>query len=51
MDLKKLIDQLEGYDYQGLYGSDFFLTWDKSQDEIMAIFAVADALRALRENN
>lgn len=51
MKMNELIKQLEGYDYKGLYQDDFFLTWDKSQDEIMAIFAVADALRELRENN
>jgi knotted carbamoyltransferase YgeW len=51
MKINELIKQLEGYDYKGLYQDDFFLTWDKSQDEIMAIFAVADALRELRENN
>jgi len=51
MDFKHLIDQLESCDYRELYQNDFFLTWDKTQDEIMAIFAVADALRALRENN
>ncbi len=51
MKINDLIKQLEAYDYKGLYQDDFFLTWDKSQDEIMAIFAVADALRELRENN
>jgi len=30
---------------------DFLLTWEKSLDEIHATFAVADALRRLRENN
>lgn len=51
MKIDELIKQLEAYDYKGLYQEDFFLTWDKSQDEILAIFAVADALRELRENN
>ena len=37
--------------YQGLYQKDFFLTWDKTQDEIKAVFEVADVLRYLRENN
>ncbi|HZK29155.1 MAG TPA: knotted carbamoyltransferase YgeW [Clostridia bacterium] len=51
MKINELIKQLEGYNSKGLYQDDFFLTWDKTQDEIMAVFAVADALRDLRENN
>ena len=34
-----------------MFGADFFLTWEKSWDEIRATFFVADALRCLRENN
>ena len=34
-----------------MYGEDFFLTWDKTDDELSAVFAVADALRDLRERN
>jgi len=34
-----------------LYNDDFFLTWDKSDDSIEALFTVADALRYMRENN
>lgn len=51
MGIEDLISKLETYDYEGLYQDDFFWTWDKSQDELMAIFTVADALRGLRENN
>jgi knotted carbamoyltransferase YgeW len=32
-------------------GKDFFLTWEKSRDELDATFLVADILRAMRENN
>ena len=42
---------LDGLDYAALYQDDFFLTWDKSHDEMRAVLAVADALRALREDN
>lgn len=42
---------LRGLDIQNMYENDFFLTWDKSVDEIAAVFAVADALRDLRERN
>ncbi|NLC89287.1 MAG: knotted carbamoyltransferase YgeW, partial [Clostridiaceae bacterium] len=51
MSLESLVKQLKGYDYGNLYHEDFFHTWDKTQDELMAIFTVADALRELRENN
>ncbi len=34
-----------------MYENDFFLTWEKSRDELDAVFTVADALRCLRENN
>ncbi|WFF72770.1 knotted carbamoyltransferase YgeW [Proteiniclasticum sp. QWL-01] len=47
----ELVKKLEGLDHKNLYNNDFFLTWDKTQDELEAIFTVADALRSLRENN
>jgi len=34
-----------------MYQNDFLLTWEKTNDEIAAVFKVADALRALREQN
>ncbi len=34
-----------------MYGNDFFLTWEKTYDEIQAVWTVADALRDLRERN
>ena len=49
--LQGFIDKLNGLDFSKMYGGDFFLTWEKSDDEIAAVFAVADALRHLRENN
>lgn len=51
MNLQDYINKLNGLDMKNLYGSDFFLTWEKTQDELQAIFTVADALRYLRENN
>jgi knotted carbamoyltransferase YgeW len=45
------IRRLDGLDFGGLYGEDFLLTWEKSADELSAVFTVADALRRLRENN
>ncbi|CEM61141.1 knotted carbamoyltransferase YgeW [Treponema phagedenis] len=51
MDFKELIGSLDKLDFKGLYNENFFLTWDKTDDELKAVFAVADAIRKLRENN
>ena len=50
-DINKLLEKLESLDFENLYHDDFFHTWDKSQDELEAIFTVADTLRAMREKN
>ena len=47
----ELAAKLRGLDIKDMYENDFFLTWDKTDDEIAAVFAVADALRDLRERN
>lgn len=44
-------EQLRNLSIDNMYENDFFLTWDKTDDEIAAVFAVADALRDLRERN
>ena len=51
MNLKPYLEKLEKLNFDGIYGSDFLLTWEKSADQIQAIFTVADALRTLRQNN
>ncbi|MEI7885171.1 MAG: knotted carbamoyltransferase YgeW [Clostridia bacterium] len=48
---KKLIADLKALDFKKMYNDDFLLTWEKSDDEISAIYKVADILRDLRENN
>ncbi|MBE6824722.1 MAG: knotted carbamoyltransferase YgeW [Ruminococcaceae bacterium] len=48
---KDLIKHLETLNIENMYEDDFFLTWDKTDDEIDAVFTVADALRDLRERN
>lgn len=50
-DFNKSIEALEQLDVSKMYGKDFFLTWEKTDDELRGIWAVADALRALRERN
>lgn len=47
----ELLERLKKLNYENLYHNDFFLTWDKTQEELKAVFTVADALRYLRENN
>lgn len=49
--IKNLIERLKKLDYANMYNNDFLLTWDKTADELSAVFAVADILRGLRENN
>ncbi len=34
-----------------MYHDDFLLTWEKSVDDLKAVFAIAQALRELRKNN
>ncbi|MCL1855663.1 MAG: knotted carbamoyltransferase YgeW [Clostridia bacterium] len=47
----KHLDALHTLGPNTLFDGDFFLTWEKTDDEIKAVFTVADALRHLRENN
>jgi len=49
--IRELIKRLARLDYHDMYLNDFFLTWDKTEDEILATFTVADILRGLRRNN
>ena len=48
---EKLAQRLEKLKINGMYKNDFYWTWDKTEDELDAIFTVADALRDLRERN
>lgn len=47
----ELARHLETLHINNMYKNDFFWTWDKTDEEIDAIFTVADALRDLRERN
>ena len=47
----ELAKHLETLNINNMYKSDFYWTWDKTDDEIEAVFTVADALRDLRERN
>ncbi|MBS6522118.1 MAG: knotted carbamoyltransferase YgeW, partial [Clostridiales bacterium] len=48
---QEILKELGTLDVSRLYKNDFFLTWDKTDDELEAVFTVADALRDLRERN
>ncbi|EPF47219.1 hypothetical protein HMPREF1222_01042 [Treponema vincentii F0403] len=45
------ITKLNSLGFKKMYNNDFFLTWEKTFDEILATWTVADALRTLREAN
>ena len=50
-DIKQFTKELENLKFDKMYEGDFFLTWEKSRDELDAVFNVANALRNLRERN
>ena len=49
--LQGYIDKLNKLNFKDMYNGDFFLTWEKTDDELEAVFTVAEALRYMRENN
>ena len=51
MKIKNYIEKLSSLKTDRMYLDDFLLTWEKTDDELHAIFTVADALRCLREND
>jgi knotted carbamoyltransferase YgeW len=51
IDISQFIDKLSGLNCSDMYLNDFFLTWEKTDEEIMSTFLVADILRAMREKN
>ena len=46
--LQDYIDKLNRLNFKEMYNGDFFLTWEKTDDEIEAVFPLADALRYMR---
>ncbi len=47
--LQDYIDKLNKLNFKEMYNNDFFWTWDKTDEELEAVFTVADALRFMRE--
>ena len=50
-EIQKRIEDLRKLDFGSMYMNDFFHTWKQSDDELAAVFEVAEILRGLRENN
>ena len=38
--LQAYIDKLNKLNFKGMYENDFFLTWEKTNDELEAVFTV-----------
>ena len=49
--MDKYVSKLNSLDFKNMYNNDFLLTWEKSKDELEAVFTVAESLKELRENN
>jgi len=49
--INEMIKKLEKLDTAKMFNNDFLLTWEKSYDELQAVFLTADLLRAFREKN
>ena len=50
-EIKKKISELSPLDTEKMYLSDFFHTWNKSDDEINAVFKTAEILSDMRKSN
>ncbi len=50
-ELVENIKKLAGLKTEGMVNNDFFLTWQKSDAELAAVFEVAQILRGMRDNN
>ncbi len=48
--IQKIIDEIKK-NKTNLYGKDFLLTWDKTQEELNVILMVAEVLKEMRASN
>ncbi|TVQ40846.1 MAG: knotted carbamoyltransferase YgeW [Spirochaetaceae bacterium] len=51
IDIARHIDALEDTEHGEMLGSDFLLTWQKSEDELRAVLAASEALKLMRSGN
>ena len=49
--MEKYIEKLNSLKFDEMYNNDFMLTWEKSDDELEAVFTIAEALKDLRKHN
>ncbi len=49
--MTNMVKALEGLNTSALFGDDFFLTWDKSREELEGLLMTAEILRAMRADN
>lgn len=49
--LQYYLDQLKALNFKDMYENDFFLTWNKTDDELKAVWVLADALSYMRQHN
>ncbi|WP_024615521.1 knotted carbamoyltransferase YgeW [Clostridium sp. Ade.TY] len=49
--MEKYIEKLNDLKISDMYNNDFMLTWEKSDDELQAVFTIAEALKDLRKHN
>jgi len=49
-EIKSIIEEISGKS-EGLFGKDFLLTWQKEKKDLGNILIIAEALKALRDNN
>ena len=50
-DFKTMLEKLGALSFKNMLGNDFLLTWEKTNDELRAVFQVADILRKMRQEN
>jgi knotted carbamoyltransferase YgeW len=51
IEIGQAIKKLSSINCEGMYLSDFLLTWEKTDEQLAAVFAVADILRGMRRSN
>lgn len=52
--MKKFLNyiyKLNKLNFKEMYNNDFLLTWEKTYDELEAVWTVADTLRYMRQSN
>ena len=49
-DITAALRELDALSFDHMYGSDFLLTWNHSEEELRAVLAVSDALSTLRSS-